>query len=60
MVDEWTPLIEACGGVGELADELGVTRRTLARWRSGATTIPRTRSAQVREMARRRGVSAPV
>lgn len=59
-VDAWTPLVDAFGGVERLAEELGTTRRTLARWRAGSTSVPASRHGRIREMARRRKVQAPL
>lgn len=54
----WLPLVAAAGGVGALAEALGVAPATLRSW--GAGTVPgRHTRAAVSAWARRRGLEGP-
>lgn len=59
MTGPWLPLVEAAGGVGELADALGVTRNTVYAWGTGRVEAPPLRRQQIEDWARRRKLASP-
>lgn len=56
----WEPLLAAVGGVSALGALLGVPYRTVARWRSGEDQPSKAHVEQLRELASRKGVRAPL
>jgi predicted transcriptional regulator len=59
LLEPWASLALALGGVGPLAEALGVTTRTLRRWAAGETTASVLQQRDVRERLRRRGLASP-
>lgn len=56
LTGPWLALAQHCGGVGPLAQELGVSARTVARWADGTRTPGAIVQHAVILFARRRGV----
>jgi hypothetical protein len=60
LTGDWEALVEAAGGVGDLADELGVHRVTIRRWAKGELPVSRSVELAIRSVAGRLGVRSPV
>ena len=59
MHKRWRELAEAYGGVGRLADSLGVHRNTLADYGTGAAVVPKTVAIAVASLAAQKKVRSP-
>lgn len=59
MTGPWAAMAEAAGGVGHLAEILGVTPMTIWRWANGGTISPPVRIA-LATVAHQLGVQSPV
>jgi hypothetical protein len=55
----WLPLIERAGGVGKLAEALGVELRTLQHWLAGDREPGKFARGAVEKWAQRRGLASP-
>jgi hypothetical protein len=59
LPEPWAALAHALGGVGQLAAALGVTRRTVHRWATGASKASVLQQRDVRDRLRRRDLPSP-
>lgn len=57
---DWDPLLRAAGGQGKLAEALGVARKTVVRWVSGATSPGGEDPDRLRALARKHRVASPI
>lgn len=57
--EPWKSLALVAGGVKGIAEELGVTVRTVHRWGTGAMAIHPLRVGAVRELFKQHGLKAP-
>lgn len=58
--EAWRPLAEAYGGVGGLAEEVGVSPGTLYRWAVNGDPVPPSRAKLVGLLAAVKGVKNPL
>jgi predicted transcriptional regulator len=56
----WIALVEAFGTLGDLAESVGVTTRTVRRWAQGEVTIGGPAVRAIRKVARDRNVPSPI